>query len=943
MDRTPTVRPIHQCGDWEVDLARRELRRRGEPVPIGSHAFDVLQTLVQSAGHIVTKDELMARVWSGISVEENTLHVHVSALRRALDTDRDILKTVPGRGYRLLGVWATVRSDEPGALTASGPMRSAAGNLPLATSNLVGRQNAVQQLKDLLSAYRAVTLTGPGGIGKSKLALEAARNLQSDFEGEGWLVELASLSESNLVPFVVARTLGLKLGNEYSPETVARSIGGRKLLLVLDNCEHVINSSAELAETIVRTCPRTTLLATSREALRIEGEYVYRVLPLDVPPEHCNEQPDILSHSAAQLFIARTTALDSTFSPHRDELSDVAAICRRLDGIPLAIEFAAARAAALGVSQVAEHLDDRFGLLTGGRRTALPRHQTLRATLDWSYDLLAGDEQQGLYCLSILVGRFTLEAAEKVLILEQMTALKASSLVGGLVAKSLVVSETSAGETRFRLLETTRAYGLARLKESGQHDRIARCHAQYFQDLFGRADLDWQGNVIGPALPMSDSPIDNLRTALNWAFSPTGDSKLGISLTIAAAPHLMHLSMDNECRQRVGSALAILEADPDHEPQHEMKLLTALGAATAFTTAEVAENRNLFVRALGIADRLNDKVYGLRAHWGLCQTYFYDSDYLATRKAASRFYDLANALGDQRAIMSAELLLGAMLFVQGEGITARGHIERLLARPDVPVNQRILALGQHASHFFNLGKASQARRCLRESVSLALAYNQFGPLCTFLSSYACYIYQFLGDLDEAERMVEMLIEVSSRHEFDYWSAVGHGIRGGLLVKQGKLEVGLELMRTLFEGTPSTITHTRLISLLTQYVEALAAAGQIEKALAVWDQAVQTARHKGYQFIIPEYYRIKGEILLQEGKPTAFEDAKALFRGAFELATQQGVLILQLRLATRLARLFGGSKEADAAFDQLAQVYARFDDGFETTDLTEARTLLESQH
>src|SRR5262249_25090616 len=251
---------------------------------------------------------------------------------------------------------------------------------------------------------------------------------------------------------------------------------GRKLLLLLDNCEHVIKSSAELAETIVHTCPQTTILATSREVLRIAGEYVYRVPPLDLPPENYDEQHDILSHSAAQLFIARTTALDSTFLPQQDELSDVAAICRQLDGLPLAIEFAAARAATLGVSQVAVQLDDRFGLLTGGRRTALPRHQTMRATLDWSYDLLADEEKQGLRCLSILAGRFTLEAAEKVIILEQ-TALKASSLVSGLVAKSLVVSEISAGETRFRLLETTRAYGLARLKESGQYDRVARCHA----------------------------------------------------------------------------------------------------------------------------------------------------------------------------------------------------------------------------------------------------------------------------------------------------------------------------------------------------------------------------------------------------------------------------------------------------------------------------------
>src|SRR3981189_688124 len=239
-------------------------------------------------------------------------------------------------------------------------------NLPAAASELVGRTNAVQHLRGLLSAYRVVTLTGAGGIGKTRLAFEVARGLFPSFQGDVRLVELVSLSDPGLVPSAVAGVLGLKLGgDEISAESVARAIGAQKLLLVLDNCEHVIDAAAQLAETVVRMCSRTTVLATSREILKIEGEYVYRVPPLDVPPQH-EEAGNIVAHSAVQLFIATTSALHSDFSPHGENLPAIAAICRRLDGIPLAIDLAAARVAVLGLQQVAAGLNDRLGMLIGG-------------------------------------------------------------------------------------------------------------------------------------------------------------------------------------------------------------------------------------------------------------------------------------------------------------------------------------------------------------------------------------------------------------------------------------------------------------------------------------------------------------------------------------------------------------------------------------------------
>ena len=374
---------VYVCDQWEIDLGRRELRSRGVPVPLGGRAFEVVMVLVQSASELVTKDDLMDRVWPGATVGEGTIHVHISAVRKALGADRTMLKTASGRGYRLLGNWTpqrrtAVRVDSPSKRTSGSPPPN---NFPPLITRLVGRAAACQFVRDLVSAYRVVTLTGPGGIGKTSLAAKAVRYLLPDFEDGGWIVELASLSDPGLVPSAVASALGLKLSGEISAESVARAVGGRHLLLVLDNCEHVIDAVANLAETLTRLCPRTTIVATSREVLRIDGESVYRVPPLDVPALRQAAPDTIMQYSAVELFVARTKALNAGFTPTAEDLASIAAICRHLDGMPLAIELAAASAAALGIEQVSAGLRDRFALLTRGRRTALPRQRTLRATL----------------------------------------------------------------------------------------------------------------------------------------------------------------------------------------------------------------------------------------------------------------------------------------------------------------------------------------------------------------------------------------------------------------------------------------------------------------------------------------------------------------------------------------------------------------------------------
>ncbi len=684
---------VYQSDDCEVDLGRRELRARGVPVPIGGKAFELIEVLVRAEGDLVTKDELMDRVWPGAIVGDNTLQVHISAVRKALGPYRTMLKTESGRGYRLHGSW-TVRPGGSAPATIARQQiavsrEPAATNLPIFGLDLIGRSAAAQRLQDLVSAYRLVTLTGPGGIGKTSLALEVARGLRTEFQHGGWFVDLAPLSDPDLVPSAVAGVLGLKLaGEETSAEAVARAIGGNNLLLILDNCEHVIDAAAKLTEMLVRYCPRTSILATSREVLRIDGEYVYRVPPLDVPARQHQVPNHILACSAVELFVARAQALDSNFSPDTKTLPLIGIICQHLDGIPLAIEFAAARAAMLGIQQVAIGLRDRFALLTGGRRTAVPRHRTLRATLDWSYKLLPETEQALLRRLSVFRADFTFDAAAAV---AGDTRFDTSTLADGitnLVSKSLVAIDKSEAEPRWRLLETIRTYAFEKLVENGEHEHAAQRHAEYYRDLFASPAPDSSALLSNEDLNRYGREMDNVRAALDWCFSSTGDVAAGIDLTAAYAPAWLHVSLAAECRDRCDLALRNIEPFGNSKVRQHLELLTALGSALRVALGPVEQTQAVQTRALELAQNLGDLHAQARVLWSLSSTLVFHGEYGQARTAMEQLTQVAHRIGDPAITVVADRLMGNTLLTIGRPREAQQCFERVLRTPVPPVDQR---------------------------------------------------------------------------------------------------------------------------------------------------------------------------------------------------------------------------------------------------------------
>jgi len=942
---------VYAYEQWEIDLARRELRSRGIPVPLGGRAFEIVTVLVQSATELVTKDHMMERVWPGAVVGDGTLHVHISAVRKALGQDRAMLKTVSGRGYRLLGSW-TPQQREATAAPVYSPLTRTSGaqpanNLPPLINRLVGRAAAAQFVRDLVSAYRVVTLTGPGGIGKTSLAIKAVRYLLPDFEDGGWLVELASLSDPGLVPSTVASTLGLKLIDKISAESVARAVGGRHLLLVLDNCEHVIDAVANLAETFTRLCPRATIVATSREVLRIDGESVYRVPPLDVPALGQAAPDYIMQYSAVELFVARTKALNADFSPHAEDLASIATICRRLDGIPLAIEFAAARAAVLSVQLVAAGLRDRFALLTAGSRTALPRHRTLRATLDWSHELLPETERRLLRRLAVFPAGFTIDAATAVM---TDTGFDASAMLDGianLVAKSWVALDKSGGNARWALLETIRAYALQKLAESGESDDAQRRHAAFFRDLFAPQARGPRSSLLDEDLARHVREIDNVRAALDRSFSSAGDQAIGVDLTVAYAPVWRHLSQMSECSERCERALLSLEPDVTANMRLRMELQINLASAIFITMGPPERAKALLIEALATADALNDLNTQAGALSMLISIYFSRGEYGSAQIAAERIEQIAHRIGDPVHLRFAYQQMANTLLTRGRSREAQQYLERVLRISAASGDRRDAIYynsNDHAADRATLAAALWVQgftdQALNEArLSLKQLQGADHPLLLCRTLYGISrMSTMTGDFATADREIARLIEVAKGSNARLWETLAHFLKGKLLVERGEFAQGLLVLRDAFETCDRTGWHMSYGENIGALALGLAGTGRLDEALIALDDAM-AADGRGWWYA-SELLRIKGEILLQQAADQLVLAAEDCFNQAAQIARERGALFWELRVALSLARLRVSQGRRHEARAPLASVYDRFTEGFATADMLAARILLD---
>jgi predicted ATPase len=767
-----------------------------------------------------------------------------------------------------------------------------------------------------------------------------------------WMAEFSAIADPSLVSTTVAAAVGLQPGaGQISPQLVSQALAHRRLLLILDTCEHVIDAAAAMAEALLQAGSGVRIIATSRESLRAEGEQIYQVSPLALPAVNAE---DPWRSGAVRLFVVRSRACGAQVSEDQRVAAAIAGICQQIDGIPLAIELAAARAATMSIEVLAAHLDDRFGLLTGGRRTALPRHRTLRATLDWSHDLLSEPERVILRRLAVFAGAFSMEAAGAIAADHELTPLKVVDGLSNLVAKSLIAAEVNRPVARYRLLDTMRAYALEKLKESGANEVLPRRHAEYYRDLLERAEVEWE---IQPNVERLDDYgwcIDNLRAALDWAFSPRGDASVGVALTSAAVPLWMHLSLLDECRGRAEQAIAACKLGDGADARREMKLYTALASSFLWQSsgtravATVREQGALWRKALATAESLGDAEYQLRSLWGLGVFHFVIGEVQIALEMAQRLHSLAAQQQKRNGELVGERLMGFLQHLLGDQASARRHNEYVLAH-FIATNQRsrevirlnfdhhVAARTYLARILWLQGFPDEAVRNAEGVVGEACEIKHEVSLCCALAFAACPVMLWVGDLAATVHYTAMLLEHSAKYALPIWNTFGQGFEGVIIIGRGDLGSGLMQLRgVLDEGV---VLDCWSMMFFSELAVGLARAGQIAEGLAAAEQAIGRAEQTGARWLFPELLRIRGELLLLQdatGAPAAAEDQ---FRQSLDWARRQGALSWELRAATSLARLLLDQSRAEDAKALLQPVYDRFTEGFKTADLKAAKALL----
>ncbi len=940
---TATAERTFYFGPFRLLPEQQLLLEGNTPVRLGSRALEILTVLVENAGELVSKAELMARVWPDTFVDESSLRVHVAGLRRALgdgQPGRRFLANAPGRGYRFVAPVESIQPEEPHAAPKTSPLKTGppearAHNLPVSQARALGRAATLNALLEQLPERRFITIVGPAGIGKTTAALALAETLLPAYPHGVWLADLASLDDPGRVPRAVGAAFGLTIHSESDIPLLTEFLRDRQMLIVLDNCEHVTEAAAMLAEHILAAAPGIHILATSRELLRAEGERVHRLAPLECPPgDTAPTAAEALAFPAVQLFVERASASLDTFELSDADAPVVADICAKLGGIALAIELAATRVDAFGLRQLSALLDDRFTILNRGRRTAQPRHRSLVAALDWSYEYLPESERKVLRRLSIFAGPFTLGSA--IAVASDADADVIDGLAD-LVGKSLISADVSGPAVQYRLLDTTRAYAMQKLIESGEIQDLARRHAEHYCDLLRQIAADWEEHRAWQE--EYGRRIDDVRAALKWAYSSDGDTLVGLALTFAAIPFWLELSLLDEGREGIERALDGLLAQPAYDERDELKLRIALGHTMWHSVHPMAENYGQYAKALALAEKLGDRDAEGQALYHLSVHSLYVGDVRGMLAYAERCHALVPVSAAPVVQVMGTGMIGIALHHLGEHARARDHMESILSR-DYTAQRTFLTFSAAlrlslCGLLWVMGFPDQAMGCV------GLASDETGQMnnpmlrCNQLVHAISPTALYAGDLAAAEDWAAMLLDISAKSGLARWNALGHCLKGQLLVAKGDYS-GLVLLRGGLDRLRAVGFAYHYAFTLGALAEGLGSVGRLAEAQAAIGEALECTDRTQERWCLPELLRIKGELRRLDGTMDAAEDC---FIQSLDEARRQGALSWELRAIMSLARLWREDGKAVDAAKQLSAVYNRFTEGFDTADLKAARALL----
>jgi predicted ATPase len=893
--------------------------------------MDILLILLEHAGEVVSKQTLIARVWPKNVVEDINLRVHMAALRKALgdgQAGQRYIITVAQRGYSFVAPYSLEHIEHPPGSAASVP---SGHNLPVRRTRMIGRQSLVDSLVVQLSRQRFITLVGPGGIGKTTVALRVAEQLIGRYRDGIRLLDLAPINDPAMITVHLATLLELSLHDAEPMSGLAAFLRDRQMLLVIDNCEHLVDAIALLSESLLRAAPEVHILATSRESLRAEGECVQRLESLDCPPPIAvPDRAQALTFSALQLFVERAMASHDSFELTDDELPLAIEICRRLDGIPLAIELAAAQVSSLGLSGLLTQLQGSFRLLTQGCQTTLGRHQTLRATLDWSFELLNACEQTCLRRLGVFRGGFTLESAAAVIVGEHIEPQAVFGSITQLVAKSLLNVEVGDEEVFYRLLDTTRSYALEKLDQAADLSDTRKRHAERCLALMNQAQHDWELIPTGTWIERYARSLEDIRSALDWCFNAQGPQALAIRLTAASTPLWQELSLLKEHGLHVRRALALLDATSAPCPQLKIALHLALGSACYHTQVSTTETVDAFVSARTLAKHCNDLSGQLRAVSGHMAVNLCCANYQMALEQ-SRQFDRLGLHGDPVLSLSTHRLRVLALHFAGDQQQARmnaeqvlqrmaqsGHLNRFTYGFGVHYDQSVAALTILARILWLQGLPEQAWRTARQALDIATQINHGTSICYTLALAGCLIAHYNGDTRTARELLRQLLEQAQKHSvllFYTWAR-----HYAQVIDSAEAHLPLQPGVGLIKDIMVTLDGSFVDDALLQ---------RADTGTAGWSTA--------------EVLRARADALLAEDCPLKTEAAEAVLIRALNVAKHQGALAWELRSATSLAQLWQRQGLYQQAHELLAPIYNRFTEGFSTPDLSKVRRLLDELH
>jgi predicted ATPase/DNA-binding winged helix-turn-helix (wHTH) protein len=933
-------------GAFKLIVSERLLTKDAAPVVLGARALDILIALISTPNEILSKRDLMSRVWPDVTVEEGSLRFHIANLRKTLGDGRDgarYITTVAGRGYCFVAPVSEANRPPDDAPIATSNFPHA--NLPTRLSRMVGRDEDVLRLSAELTASRFVTIVGAGGVGKTTVAVAVAHHLEAAFAGSVLFVDLGMLSDPKLAATAVSSMLGLSVQSDDATPSLIAYLRDRRILLILDTCEHLIEAIAALTASIMQAAPQVHILATSRETLRVEGEHVYRLDALACPPDGPGLTAAVVREfPATQLFVERAVASGAHLSVSDLEAPIVADICRKLDGVALAIELAARHVDTYGLQQTAAMLDERLTLLWQGSRTAPPRHKTLHAALDWSYGLLSELERVVLRRLAIFVGHFTLDAALEIVTSASIDRSTVFGAIDSLAAKSMVAIHPIGAMMRYRLLDTTRAYALDISIDKAEATDLAVRHATYYRRWLEQTGAEWATLSSGTERTPHFAALNNVRAALKWCFGENGDIGIGIGLAAAAAPVFLAMSLLTECYRWSEQAILALDEKSRGELR-EAHLQTALGVSLMFTRGGQNAARLALTRGLTIAETRGGPLDEVQVLGPLSMFHLRAGNFNEALSCARRGSALARTLDDEGATEMARSVLGTSLHLSGELGNARVeldaavglHAQTQTTTIHLGFEGKYLAGAILARTLWLQGHPAQAVERARQTVKDAAATDHSLTLSIALI-WAISVFLWRGDLQAAEEHVDWVISRATSHSLAPYLAVGRGFQGELAIRRGDAEQGAETLqsslRTL-HAAPYELLSTPLDISLAQGLKAL---GRHDEGILLIDETIRRVEANGDDVYTPELLRVKGDILLAQSEHN-HDEAEGRLMKSLELSRRQGARAWELRTAIDLATLWRSRGRTNNARRLLKPVFEQFIEGRDTADLKAAQLLL----